>query len=47
MKIGDNLIPSLPYEEQPDNLSVDEILKSAVEYSYWQDRDRIWWDSDT
>ena len=25
--------PSLPYEEQPDNLSVDDIIKGDVEYS--------------
>ena len=36
--------PSLPYEEQPDNLSVEEILKGEVEYSQWQARDRMWWD---
>ena len=35
--------PSLPYEEQPDNLSVEEIIKGEVEYSQWQDRDRMWW----
>ena len=35
--------PSLPYEEQPDNLSVEEILKGEVEYSKWQERDRMWW----
>ena len=35
---------SLPYEEQPDNLSVEDILKVEVEYSQWQDRDRLWWD---
>ena len=38
-------MPSLPYEEQPDNLSVEEILKDEVEYSQWQERDRLWWDS--
>ena len=37
-------MPSLPYEEQSDNLSVEEILKGEVEYSQWQDRDRMWWD---
>jgi len=30
-------------EEQLDNLSVEEILKGDVEYSQWQDRDRMWW----
>ena len=35
--------PSLPYEEQPDNLSVEEIIKGEVEYSQWQERDRMWW----
>ena len=38
-----NLIPSLPFEEQPDNLSVEDIIKGEVEYSQWQDRDRMWW----
>ena len=37
-------LPALPYEEEPDNLSVEEILKGEVEYSQWQDRDRMWWD---
>jgi hypothetical protein len=37
-------LPSIPIEEQPDNLSVDEILKGEVEYSQWQDRDRMWWE---
>ena len=36
-------LPSLPYEEQPDNLSVEDIIKGEVEYSQWQDRDRMWW----
>ena len=36
-------LPSLPYEEQPDNLSVEEIIKGEAEYSQWQDRDRMWW----
>ena len=31
-------------EEQPDNLSVEDIIKGDVEYSQWQDRDRMWWD---
>ena len=35
--------PSLPYEKQPDNLSVEDIIKGEVEYSQWQDRDRMWW----
>ena len=35
---------SPPYEEQPDNLSVEEIIKGEVEYSQWQERDRMWWD---
>jgi len=30
-------------EEQPDNLSVEDIIKGDVEYSQWQDRDRMWW----
>ena len=34
---------SLPYEKQSDNLSVEEILRGEVEYSQWQDRDRMWW----
>ena len=37
-------LPALLYEEQPDNLSVEDILKGEVEYSQWQDRDRMWWD---
>ena len=37
-------MPSLPYEEQSDNLSVEEILKGEVEYSQWQGSDRMWWD---
>ena len=36
-------LPALPYEEQPDNLSVEDIIKGEVEYSQWQDRDRMWW----
>ena len=37
-------LPSLPFEGQPYNLSVEEIIKGEVEYSQWQDRDRMWWD---
>ena len=37
-------LPALPYEDQPDNLSVEDILKGEVEYSQWQERDRMWWD---
>jgi len=36
-------IHSLPFEKQPDNLSVEEILKGEVEYSQWLERDRMWW----
>ena len=36
-------LPALPYEEQPDNLSVEDIIKGEVEYAQWQDRDRMWW----
>ena len=36
-------LPALPYEDQPDNLSVDDIIKGEVEYSQWQERDRMWW----
>ena len=35
-------LPALPLEEQPDHLSVDDITKVKVEYSQWQERDRIW-----
>ena len=31
-------------DEQPDMTS-DEIIKGEVEYSQWQDRDRMWWES--
>ena len=34
-------IHSLPFENQPDNLSVEEILKGEAEYSRWQERDRM------
>ena len=37
-------LPSLPFEEQPYNLSVEDIIKGELEYSQWQERDRIWWD---
>ena len=36
-------LPALPYEDQPDNLSVEDTIKGEVEYSQWQDRDRMWW----
>ncbi len=36
-------LPALPYEKQPDNISVADIIKGGVEYSQWQDRDRMWW----
>ena len=31
-------IHSLPFEKQPDKLSVEENLKGEVEYSHWQER---------
>jgi hypothetical protein len=36
-------LPALPYEDQLDNPSVDDIIKGEVEYSQWQERDRMWW----
>ena len=41
-----NEIHSLPFEKQPDNLSFEEILKGEVEYSQWQERDRMWQERD-
>ena len=37
-------LPALPYKEMPDNLSVEDIIKGGVEYSQWQERDRMWSD---
>ena len=37
-------LPTLPLEEQPGHLSVDGIIKGEVEYSRWQEKDKIWWD---
>ena len=37
-------LAALPYEEQPDNLSVEDIIKGEVEWSQWQERDRMWRD---
>jgi hypothetical protein len=31
-------------DEQPE-MSLDEIIKGKIEYSQWQDRDGIWWES--
>ena len=35
-------VKAKPFDEQPDMTS-DEIIKGEVEYSQWQDRDRMWW----
>tara|TARA_A100001011_G_scaffold332594_1_gene359800 strand:- start:680 stop:814 length:135 start_codon:yes stop_codon:yes gene_type:complete len=40
-------LSALPYEEQLDNLSVEEVLKSEVHYSQWQARDIMWWNRNT
>ena len=37
-------IKAKPFDEQPEMTS-DEIIKGEVEYSQWQDRDGIWWES--
>ena len=34
-------IHSLPFEKQPDKLSVEENLNGEVEYSHWQERGRM------
>jgi hypothetical protein len=42
-RFGLDALPALPYEDQLDNPSVDDIIKGEVEYSQWQQRDRMWW----
>jgi hypothetical protein len=37
-------IKAKPFDEQPEMTS-EEIIKGEVEYSQWQDRDGIWWES--
>ena len=33
-----------PFDAQPE-MSSDEIIKGEIEYSQWQERDRMWWAS--